>query len=267
MVFLKRTWEKNFASSSFFIWISECEFIMTSTVTRRKKLSELATNTKKDFSVTSSVKFCTEENDTKGNFKLFLHLYKFYSLPSQKIKYEKIPLGMNFALKHTGGWTINVSLSFVVRKVPFYSFTLRVHYRHNKIWWWNKKDCDAFLLLIFFSYSFSLCQCHIFYDKKYLPTFLFMPMQCLLLCCSYTYIIGKSNNNNITIRQINIWWFFNLTLFILWFAFEALLMHSWIRHSIPFLCTYIHVLIYFWCENILQIEGKWMKMHGTKEWK
>lgn len=119
-----------------------------------------------------------------------------------------------------------------------------------------------FLILIL-----SIANVIFFYDKKYLPTFLFMPMQCMLLCCCYTYIIGKSNNNNITIRQINIWWFFNLTLFILWFAFEALLMHSWMRHSIPFLCTHIHVLIYFWCENILQIEGKWMKMHETKEWK
>ena len=103
--------------------------------------------------------------------------------------------------------------------------------------------------------------------QKNLPTFLFMPMQCLLLCCCYTYIIGKSNNNNITIRQINIWWFFNLTLFILWFAFEALLMYSWMRHSIPPFCVHIYVLIYFWCENILQIKEKWMKMHGTKEWK
>jgi hypothetical protein len=47
-------------------------------------------------------------------------------------------------------------------------------------------------------------------------------------------------------RQINIWWFFNLTL-LLWIALEALLMHSWMRH-------FFMLLLMFWCENILQIE-------------
>lgn len=88
-----------------------------------------------------------------------------------------------------------------------------------------------FLFVLILSF---LCQCHIFYDWK-IFTDVFIHANAMLAFCAvaiHMHCIGRSNNNNIMIRQINIWWFFNLTLFILWIALEALLMHSWMRHSL-----------------------------------
>jgi hypothetical protein len=50
----------------------------------KKHYQDLQHMQKRFFSVTSSVKFCMNANDIKGNFKLFLYLYEFHSLPSHK---------------------------------------------------------------------------------------------------------------------------------------------------------------------------------------
>lgn len=118
--------------------------------------------------------------------KLYSCIYINFFTSILKINTKKVPIWDEFC-KHTGGWTINVSLLFWVKKKFLF-----IHSFCVCIIGTTKYDDEIKKIAMPFysSYSFSLCQCHIFFRQKNLPTFLFMPMQCLLfVLLLYIYII------------------------------------------------------------------------------
>lgn len=79
----------------FFIWISECEFIMTSTVTRKKKNYQDLQHIQKISFLSHYWWYFAQKRKMKKE-ALFLNLYKFFTSIS-KINKKKSLCGMNFA--------------------------------------------------------------------------------------------------------------------------------------------------------------------------
>ena len=123
-IFFKAYMRENFSFLFFFPYeFRNVNLLWLQQSPEKKNYQDLQHIQKNIFSVTSSVKFCTEEKDEKGNFKLFLYLYKFFHFHFKNKIWQNSRRDEFFTRIYR--WMNHQC--FFVRKVPFYSFTLRVH--------------------------------------------------------------------------------------------------------------------------------------------
>lgn len=114
--FLKRTWEKFFPSSSFFHMNFRMWIYYDFNSHQEKKIIRTCNTFKKYF-------FCHIIDDIfhereRWKRKLYSCIYINFFTSILKINTKKVPMEDEFC-KHTGGWTINVSLLFWVKKSSF----------------------------------------------------------------------------------------------------------------------------------------------------
>ena len=121
-IFLKRTWEKKFPSSSFFSY----EFLNVNLLwfqqPPEKSYQELQ-HIQKYIFFFAFIRDILHQGKTRKTLIIFTFI--------AKIIFIKI-CARTCSLHDTNVWTVNF-FCHSFSKVSFYSFILRVHYRHNKI--------------------------------------------------------------------------------------------------------------------------------------